>query len=401
MPYLGDKPLSQIASFDIERYKRHRLSQPIQTRKKLAEGETAPITKPATVNREPAALSHLLNKAFEWGWIDRTTARICKLKEGTGRIDFLSSEDAAALLEAAKHDPNLQIYPFILIGLHTGMRKSEILSICRTDIDLANRTVNILRAKAGARQQPISDAVAELLREMLKALPPGTQWLFPSLASRSARTQDIRKAFVRSVVAAGLDPTKVVRHTLRHPPSRISCKLALICPPSNASAATRPWRWLSAMSTSMVPTSKGRWTDSSGVMIAGRPRTFRTDGSAELEALFAGTRQGQLKRREYLLPPHMLSARCSVGEPTVAEASGNGGIAPKPAVRMFVGQRIRSTEAVEKRVSGGGRGAVFRRRGGRDAGRQTGACGLIAGNQVLIAAISGPTPKIAIIRLRL
>ena len=38
---------------------------------------------------------------------------------------------------------------------------------------------------------------------------------------------------------------------------------------------------------------------------------------------------------------------------------------------------------------------------GPDAGRQTGACGLIAGNQVLIAAISGPTPKIAIIRLRL
>ena len=27
---------------------------------------------------------------------------------------------------------------------------------------------------------------------------------------------DIRKPFVRSVLAAGLDPTQVVRHTLRH-----------------------------------------------------------------------------------------------------------------------------------------------------------------------------------------
>jgi site-specific recombinase XerD len=51
---------------------------------------------------------------------------------------------------------------------------------------------------------------------MVAALPPGTPWLFPSIASRSGHTQDVRKAFVRCVVAAGLDPKKVVRHTLRH-----------------------------------------------------------------------------------------------------------------------------------------------------------------------------------------
>ena len=39
--------------------------------------------------------------------------------------------------------------------------------------------------------------------------------------------------------------------------------------------------------------------------------------------------------------------------------------------------------------------------GGREAGRQTGACGLIAVDQLLIASISGPTPKIVIIRFRL
>lgn len=216
MPYLGNQSLSQIATFDIERYKRHRLSQPIQSRKKLPAGETAPVTKPATVNRELAALSHLLNKALEWGWIDRTAARIHKLKEGSGRIDFLSAEDATALLEAAKHDPNPQIYPFILIGLHTGMRKSEILAIRREDIDLGNLIIAIPKAKAGARQQPISETVATLVRGMLETLPPGTPWLFPSIAARTGHTQDVRKAFVRCVGAAGLDPARVVRHTLRH-----------------------------------------------------------------------------------------------------------------------------------------------------------------------------------------
>jgi site-specific recombinase XerD len=50
----------------------------------------------------------------------------------------------------------------------------------------------------------------------VETLPPGTPWLFPSVGSRHGRTVDVRKAFVRSVIAAGLDPKQVVRHTLRH-----------------------------------------------------------------------------------------------------------------------------------------------------------------------------------------
>ena len=57
-------------------------------------------------------------------------------------------------------------------------------------------------------------------------------------------------------------------------------------------------------------------------------------------------------------------------------------------------------EAVEKRVSAGGRGAVFRRRGGPRRWETDGRVRLDRGDQVLIA-ISGPTPKIVIIRFRL
>ena len=39
---------------------------------------------------------------------------------------------------------------------------------------------------------------------------------FPSTTSATGHTSDVRKAFRRVVVAAGLDPDKVVRHTLRH-----------------------------------------------------------------------------------------------------------------------------------------------------------------------------------------
>ena len=55
-----------------------------------------------------------------------------------------------------------------------------------------------------------------------------------------------------------------------------------------------------------------------------------------------------------------------------------------------------SPEAVGKRARGVGRRAVFSGREGTNCGEQ-----LERGNQALIAAISGSTPKIVIIRLRL
>src|SRR5262249_33983118 len=216
VPYLGDRPLSQITSFDIERYKKHRLGQQIRTRKKFKRGETHPHVRPSTVNRELATLSHILNKATEWGWIERSVAKIRKLKEGDGRIVYLSTEQANALIEAAKSDQNRQLYPFVLIGLRTGMRKSEILSIRREHINLAARSIYVPRAKVGARVQPISRDLADFLFGYIETLPPGSPWLFPSVGSKQGHTVDIRKPFVRSVIRAGLDPRQVVRHTLRH-----------------------------------------------------------------------------------------------------------------------------------------------------------------------------------------
>jgi hypothetical protein len=75
------------------------------------------MNRPATVNRELATLSHLLNKAVEWGWIERPPAKVRKLKEDNARIVYLTAAQAESLLEAAKTDQNRQIYLFILIGL--------------------------------------------------------------------------------------------------------------------------------------------------------------------------------------------------------------------------------------------------------------------------------------------
>ena len=217
VPFFGELQLSKISTFDVERFKKQRSTElAIKATGRGGKPITGGPTKPATINRELAVLSHLLNKAIEWGWLNTRPATIRRLKEGSGRIAYLTTEQIARLLEAAQSDQNYQIYPFIRIGLETSMRKSEILGIRLEHIDTQRLVIFIPKAKAGAREQPITKALADYLKEYAATLQPGVEWLFPSHAAKGGRTVNIAKPFRRCVLAAGLDVTQVVRHTLRH-----------------------------------------------------------------------------------------------------------------------------------------------------------------------------------------
>jgi integrase len=97
------------------------------------------------------------------------------------------------------------------------MRKSEVLSIRKENIDLDRRMIYIHKAKAGAREQPITERLAVFLETYLReSVPSASPWLFPSAMSESGHTVAIEKPFRAAAEAAGLDPAQVVRHTLRH-----------------------------------------------------------------------------------------------------------------------------------------------------------------------------------------
>lgn len=218
IPFFATKPLSKISSFDVELYKKYRRNQKA-IKRKLPNGsysykEHSPSN--GTINRELAVLSHLLNKAVEWGWIRHKSAVIRRLQESTGRITYLTVNQTQNLLSCARKDGCPQIYPFIVIAVETAMRKSEILSIQKSNIDLKRRVIYVPKAKSGPREQPITQHLADFLERYVDASQPGTDWLFPSPAARAGRTVDIRKPFRRVVEAAGLDPDQIVRHTLRH-----------------------------------------------------------------------------------------------------------------------------------------------------------------------------------------
>lgn len=225
VPFFGDKPLSKISSFDIARYKRQRQRESSlrggdrvsQRAKARVPRRDATTSTAGTINREMAALSHLFTKAVEWKWIDHKPAKIVRLAEDSGRITYLTNDQIAALIKAATADQNPHVYPFIVIGLETSMRRSEILSIRLEHIDLQRRVIYIPKAKAGAREQPITKHLAEFLAAYVQAAGEEQVWLFPSnRRGRTGHAVSIEKPFRRVVAGAGLDVKQVVRHTLRH-----------------------------------------------------------------------------------------------------------------------------------------------------------------------------------------
>lgn len=170
IPFLGTAPCDRISNFDIERYKAHR------------QRSGAAL---ATINRELATLSHLYSSAKSWEWLKGRPFEFKKFPEAVTRTTYLTPDQCRALLEeGSQRDPEL--YLFIRLGLATGMRASEILSIQIAHIDLPNRCIFLQQAKAGARNQPIGSDIAAYLDAYLKRHCHLNQvWLFPSKNSRS------------------------------------------------------------------------------------------------------------------------------------------------------------------------------------------------------------------------
>ena len=201
IPFLGDKSLGQLSTLEVERFKKER-------RKAGAA--------PATINRELAVLSHLFGKAVEWGWLKALPSRIRRFPEANGRIVYLTQQQCADLERAAAEDQNENVHAFVTVALRTGMRHSEILAIRREHIHLDRLVIWIPKAKAGAREQPITTELGVFLDHRLPMLPPGCAWLFPSPGSRTGHAHTMRKAFRRSTQRAGLDPDQITPHVLRH-----------------------------------------------------------------------------------------------------------------------------------------------------------------------------------------
>jgi integrase len=197
------KRLGEIVDLDLERYKRARRNAG---------------AAPATVNRELSSLGHLFTVALKQGWVERALPRPQKFPENNGRIVVLSETELERLIKAAIAGPDPDLWLFVEIGRATGMRHGEILRIRWEHVDLTSRRIFVPQAKAGSRMQPITETLANILKQEQAMRTDQQGWLFPARHkdNRSGHVSHLTRQFQAAVIAAGLDPRVVTPHVLRH-----------------------------------------------------------------------------------------------------------------------------------------------------------------------------------------
>lgn len=204
VPFFGACGVNSITTSLVQDYVRQRLATGV---------------KQATVNRELATLSHLFRRLVKWGWMKAEwVPDLEKGAEPRKRIVVLSDENIRRLMEAALADQDPTVWLFIVFGLNTAMRHGEILRVRVADVDFASRRIFIPEAKAGERHQPITPALADMISWQMKGQGNGAQWLFPSqrLDGKHPHRVSMAKQFRRVAIRAGLDPSKVTPHVMRH-----------------------------------------------------------------------------------------------------------------------------------------------------------------------------------------
>ena len=177
--------------------------------------------QPATVIKDLNLLSHVFTIAIrEWS-IDTSNpvSIIRKPKTPPGRLRFLTFSEIARLLEESKkgHRPNL--YNFILLQLHTGMRPSEGAALKWGQICFDGRIIDLQKTKTDPRRVPLTVFAIEALSKLVPEdgcrcddfvfLPKD-----PKMTHRLRPNQYFRESFEAAVKRAKSEDFHM--HDLRH-----------------------------------------------------------------------------------------------------------------------------------------------------------------------------------------
>ncbi len=200
VPAFGEKYLYEISPQMVEEYKAKRLREDVT---------------PATVNREIGCLRHLFGKAIEWGYVQKNPLKgVKQLKEPPGRVRYLETDEIDKLLSAIdSQSEEIRGYlkPIVILALHTGLRKSEILGLKWKDVDFKNKRVTVLKSKNNEiRSIPMNETVYRELDNISGNAENG--YLFHNRDGKPFG--DIRRSFDRVLEDAGIENFRF--HDLRH-----------------------------------------------------------------------------------------------------------------------------------------------------------------------------------------
>ena len=198
LPYIKVNRLSKIIPQMLENYKTERLKS----------------VKHISVNRDLITIKAMLNKAVEWGYLDKSPAERIKLFKirKDERPQFLTKEEVERLLSSCTEG----LYPFVYTALNTGMRKSELTYLRWKDVDLDKRKITVhsredWQSKSGkSRTVDINDNLFRFLKEYRHQR---SEYVFCTKDGHPL-ANNLNRRFRNAAKRAGLSGISI--HNLRH-----------------------------------------------------------------------------------------------------------------------------------------------------------------------------------------
>lgn len=147
--------------------------------------------------------------------IDSPTRHVEKLKEGRGRVRFLTDEERNRLLVECQESPWPRLYLLVLMAITTGARRGELLGLEWKDIDLERAEATLHDTKNGDRRVLI--LIPQVIVELEKFAPKDaitSQALVFRSRLRPSQPYATAKVFNEAVEAAGIKNFRF--HDCRH-----------------------------------------------------------------------------------------------------------------------------------------------------------------------------------------
>ena len=197
IPRFGSKKVAEIGRPDIAKLHRS------------LEGT------PFTANRILSLLSHMMTMAMKWGLRPEginPCKGILKFKEKP-KERYLSPEEIARMftvLDGMADDDPIMAALFKLLVL-TGARKGELLNLKWSEVDLANRRLNLPDSKTGRKPVYLSDAAESVVRKIPKF--SDNAFVFPGKVDGRPLVS-IKRAWDNIRKKAGIADARI--HDLRH-----------------------------------------------------------------------------------------------------------------------------------------------------------------------------------------
>ncbi len=269
-PTLGKCKLDEITPWSVEKWRSARLKAG---------------AKPSSLNRYLNALKASLARAVDWNIIkENPLARVKQLKgDNLPAVRFLSDDEESRLRTALddredrigqgratanawrqergyKLLPDLigytdHIKPLVLLSINTGLRRGELFSLERADVDIERGIITVkgTTSKTGqTRYTPLNSEAIEVLSAWMeqtagKLVFPGkngdrlnsakSAWrkLMKDAKITNFRWHDMRHSFASRLVMAGID-LNTVRELLGHSDIKMTLRYAHLAPEVRAAA---------------------------------------------------------------------------------------------------------------------------------------------------------------------